>query len=206
MFQNGFKISGGRSDVPHAWRTTNDPKSPRAEPVPASWIAVLAAFLGVVLACGSPKPGDVDSGGNQAPSVEETTKSKVAVMGQDSVTLKDGLVVSTSAPAAFTASDTAAGMVPGGKSLKFNITLKNTSKDVVDVSYISLNVSTPTGTGSQIYDSANGIGGADVGQMAPDQTATVAVAFSVPGEAKTINVNVQPSSADVALFSGELSE
>jgi hypothetical protein len=92
-------------------------------------VALASAVFGfAILACGGGDTGDVNEGGNTAPAEDKQDKPKVAAMGKDSVSLKEGLTISTSAPAPFSPSGAAAGTIPDGKHTKFNVTIVNGSR------------------------------------------------------------------------------
>jgi hypothetical protein len=138
------------------------------------------------------------------PTATATTTSTVAVMGQDSVALADGLTVSTSAPTVFTPSDTAAGVVAGGRNLAFDVVVVNNSSTAKTLSSMTITADSANGPGEQVFDSAQNIGGtSNLGQLAAGQTATVRVGFSLPASTSTIDVEVQPLlDGESALFTG----
>jgi hypothetical protein len=168
-------------------------------------VALASAVFGLaILACGGGDTGDVNEGGNTAPAEDKQDKPKVAAMGKDSVSLKEGLTISTSAPAPFSPSGAAAGTIPDGKHTKFNVTIVNGSQDIKDLALMTITVNSAAGTGSQIIDSEQNVTGSlgSLGKLAPGKTSTLAVAFSVPSNATSINVEIRPGFGDSALFEG----
>lgn len=128
----------------------------------------------------------------------------VAIMGQESDSLTDGLTVSTSEPTWFAPSETAAGLIPGGKNVVFDVTILNGSRSVKGLSAMTVTVDSAVGAGKQIFDSAQDIGGASgLSAVAPGQSDTVRVGFSLPAAATSIDVDVQPlTDGEFALFIG----
>ena len=135
------------------------------------------------------------------------TEERPAKFGE-TFTFKDGISIMVAKPVPGHASETAAGAEETAGAIRvFTITITNNTKKVFDPSMISAEVNYgPDGlVASQVFDSAQNIGGGFEGNILPGKRQVGKMAFAIPGGPQDLLMSISPSfSHEQALFVGKL--
>lgn len=195
--------------------------TPQPHPAPAkkglgtgAKIAIACGVVGVLAvggcaAVGIMAVGAVDKELNAKPSIsaapaEDGAAPKaaedngMAIMGQSSATLSNGLEISATKPEKFEPTEG----TPGVQALNYTyaITYKNNGTEAVD---LGMALTSPTADGGKtdaVYDAVKNVGMDAGGTLAPGQSTTYTYGFSTEKQATYVNVKVTPGILKSATF------
>lgn len=117
--------------------------------------------------------------------------SSPALVFGDIAEFEDGLEVGAGAPAAFTPSDTAAGVEGFTQFVRIDVTLTNGTEEAFDPALTYVTLSSAGAEGSPVFDSGNGIDGGPSTSLLPGQAVTFPVVFGVTDPAD-LTLEVSP--------------
>lgn len=143
---------------------------------------------------------EAEASASSAAAASSAAESAPAPFG-GSKTFTDGIAVTVVAPTPYTPSDTAAGASPGQPCFEVKVTIVNGSPTNFDPSQIQVSAQAGGVEGSEIYDSANNLGGTPDTTLPPGGSVTFPVAFT--GGTTGVIVQVTPGfDYAPALFEG----
>jgi hypothetical protein len=136
---------------------------------------------------GSEKNGNTGSG----EKTEKADKNK-ALTGGSTAVFGSGLKITVSAPKTYRPSEFAAGHTEGNKAYAVDVVVQNDSKEKFDAVLVM-----PTARAGEdgveaeaVFDGE--VGGSFDGSLLPGKKATEKFVYSVPADAKTLTVEIQP--------------
>lgn len=149
-------------------------------------LTTLVLFVIVVLAlvftgCSVPASSTPDPAASSASTPEEPAAQEppaIPVFGE-TITYDDGISVSVSAPAPYTPSELAAGVVEGQQAVVFEIVITNNSTEGFDPTLALASASSAGVEASGIFDTSNQIGFPPSTTVTPGSTIKWQQAFSV---------------------------
>lgn len=161
-------------------------------------IFALVVIAIMVAGCSTPAAPSADPKASQAAApapVEETEEPEVVVSGNysfgDVVTFEDNLSLSVSAPAPYTPSEYAAGVVEGQQVLLFEFVLTNNTGENFDPTLVYATASSGGVEAGSVFDTGEGIDFNPTTAILPGQTVKWKQAWSVADPAAiTMEISV----------------
>lgn len=169
-------------------------------------LAIVAIIALALTGCSTPKADAADPKASAASSPEQTPASDadngISKLG-DTVTYKDGISLSVSAPAPYTPSDMSAGLVDGQSAVAIEFVLTNNSKKAFDPTLVMATASSGGTEAAGVFDVSNQIGFPPQTSILPGSTIKWTQAFSVADPAD-ITLEVQAGfTHDATIFTNK---